>query len=283
MLIVERSEERFPERLLGVKPEVCRLYYKGEWEEEIFQNCVGVVGSRRMTDYGRRVVAKLVPSLVGAGVTVVSGFMYGVDQEAHRACLASGGRTIAVLGWGIDWEVVNLDKKLYREILDNRGLIVSEYEERLEAQKWMFVERNRIVAGLSSAVLVVEGAMGSGSLVTARLARKMGRKMLAVPGPITSRVSEGTNWLIKKGLAVPVISGEDLLSELGMGGELFEKILEKNDGVIIRALESEAMTVDRLAKILGRRVEELLVELSELELMGVVEQREGKFSRVSNL
>jgi DNA processing protein len=278
-MLVERIDNKFPERLLGVKPEIGRLYYKGEWDGEIFQNCVAVVGSRRITDYGRRVVEKMVPCLVSAGVTVVSGFMYGVDQEAHRVCLASGGRTIAVLGWGIDWEVPNLDRKLFREILDNRGLIVSEYEGKREAERWMFVQRNRIVAGFSSAVLVVEGAMKSGSLVTARLARGQGRKVLAVPGPITSKVSEGTNWLIKKGLAVPVLGSDDLMREVGMGGGLIEKIAGGNDGVVLRALENEAMTVDRLAKVLGRRVEELMVELSEMELLGVVEQREGKFNK----
>jgi DNA processing protein len=191
--------------------------------------------------------------------------------------LECGGRTVAVLGWGIDWKVSRIDKKLYRDILDNRGVILSEYEGGWEAERWMFVERNRIVVGLSRAVIVVEGAIKSGSLVTAEIARRVGRKVLAVPGPITSSVSGGTNLLIKKGLATAVLDDDDLVRELSL-----EVAIEKRamgDGVVLRALENEAMSVDVLAKVLGKRVEELLVTLSALELSGLIEFRGGMVSR----
>lgn len=274
-----RDDDRFPKKLLEVRPRVERFFYKGEWSEEILSNCVAVVGSRRMSDYGRRVVAKLVPVLVKAGVTVVSGFMYGIDQEAHRVCLEMGGRTIAVLGWGIDWKVSGMDKKLYSDILNNRGLIVSEYEGGRKAQGWMFVERNRIVAGLAEAVIVVEGAMRSGSLVTAALALKMGRKVLVVPGPIVSTVSGGTNWLIKRGLGRMVLNEDDLIDELGLIKVMSEKSLVGVGAVVLRALENRSMAVDELSMVLGMKTEALLVELSELEIAGLIEQRGGRVSR----
>ena len=151
---VEVNDKKFPGSLRGIKPKVERLYCKGNLRDELFQKCVAVVGSRRMTQYGQRIIERIIPSLVSAGITVVSGFMYGVDQEAHKRCLLCGGKTVAVLGWGIDWQVEDADKKLYKEIED-KGLIMSEYKEDTKPQLWMFPRRNRIIAGLSQAVLIV--------------------------------------------------------------------------------------------------------------------------------
>ncbi len=110
-----------------IKPEVKKLYRKGVLEEADLENCVAVVGSRKMTSYGKTVLEKIIPSLCDVGITIVSGFMYGVDQEAHKIALSCGGKTVAVLGWGIDWKVPFEDQKLYSEI-QKKGLIISEYE-----------------------------------------------------------------------------------------------------------------------------------------------------------
>jgi DNA processing protein len=278
---VDFDDGKFPENLRRVRPRVKRLYYKGKWEVEIFVNCLAVVGSRRMTDYGRRVVEKTIPVVVNAGVTIVSGFMYGVDQEAHRVCVECGGRTIAVLGWGIERSVVDDEIKLHQAILNNRGLIVSEYEGETESQLWMFPYRNRIVAGLARAVLVVEAAEKSGSLVTADWAKKLSKKVLVVPGPITSSVSKGANGLIQNEEGVMVTSGEDVVRELNLSDGLQEeeRSKERVKNPILIALENEAMEIDRLAKVLGKRVERLSVELSVLELEGEVERRGGKYYR----
>jgi len=278
---VDFNNSKFPKNLKSVRPKVKRLYYKGEWERGIFENCLAVVGSRRMTDYGRRVIEKIIPVVVDAGVVIVSGFMYGVDQEAHRVCLECGGRTIAVLGWGIERRVADDEVKLYQSIFDNRGLIVSEYEGETESQLWMFPYRNRIVAGLSMAVLVIEAAEKSGSLVTADWAKKLHKKVLAVPGSITSSVSVGTNGLIQSAEGVMVLNGEDVLKEFNTNNELRSKkeLTRKVNNPILTVLENEGMEIDRLSRVLGQKIEKLSVELSVLELRGEIERRGGKYYR----
>lgn len=177
-----------------------QIYYYGKLDPSIFENCVAVVGSRRMTTYGERVVEKIIPQLVSSGKTVVSGFMYGVDQYSHRACIEAGGKTIAVLGWGIKTKLTGEDLRLAQKIVSTGGLLISEWEEQ-RAAHWTFPARNRIVAALCSEVIVVEAAQNSGSLITARLAIRLKRKLWAVPGPITSKTSVGTNSLIDQSLA----------------------------------------------------------------------------------
>src|SRR3989344_1739463 len=135
--------------LKGVKGAPKQIWYRGEWDDKVFEKCAAVVGSRRMTQYGQRVVEKLVPVLAQEGWTIVSGFMYGVDQEAHKTCLDCGGRTIAVVGWGINWQGLSEDdSKLELRITNNGGLILSEWEDQQPAY-WTFPARNRIVAAIS--------------------------------------------------------------------------------------------------------------------------------------
>lgn len=261
--------------------EVGKLFYLGEWDEHIFDRCVAIVGSRRMTSYGERMIERIVPELVEAGVTIISGFMYGVDQKAHQVCIECGGRTVAVLGWGIEYKH---DKYLnvgpqggigYQKIIDGGGLVISEWEKEVSA-RWMFAYRNRIIASLSQAVLVVEAAEKSGSLITAKWAEKLGRKLLAVPGPATSSVTEGTNELIKSGRAEMVRSGGDVLAALNFNFKESIHALDENDK-LIKLLNAEPLTVDELAKKLKKPVEKINAELGLLELNGEVLVREGKY------
>ncbi len=276
---VDSTNHLFPPRLHKVKPPVKSLFYKGRWDLDIFQNTLAVVGSRRMTTYGQRVLEKLLPPLVQTGVTIVSGGMYGVDCQAHRLCVECGGATIAVLGWGIGLEADTKIDRLTSNIIDNRGLIVSEYDKSQKSQLWMFPQRNRIIAGLSRAVLVVEAGLGSGSLVTAKWARKFDVPVLAVPGPITSTTSEGTNFLIKSGLASAVTGVEDVLEVLQLVGEKSQdsrrSVSENNP--ILEALGREEQSVDDLTVLLHRSVSDIATEMSMLELEGKVVQRNGKY------
>jgi len=186
-----------PQQLLVGK----QLFYRGAFQSSWFEKTLTVVGSRKMTNYGCAAVARLVPQLVEAGVTLISGFMYGVDQEVHRRTLEFGGRTVAVLGWGIDWAVGPEDLALFKKI-EKQGLIVSEYPLQTVPQLWMFPARDRLMAQLGQGTLVIEAAKRSGSLITANYAGKLKRPLFAVPGPITSAVSAGTNELIQSGRAV---------------------------------------------------------------------------------
>lgn len=260
--IDDLSKLRELKKLYDLSTPPKQFYFIGNWSPEIFENCVAIVGSRKMTDYGTRVVEKIIPRLIAQNITIVSGFMYGVDQWAHQVCTDSGGKTIAVLGWGINQKLTGADLKLAKKIIDSGGLLLSEWEQQL-ASHWTFPSRNRIVAALSREVIVVEAAENSGSLITARLARKLKRTLWAVPGPITSRTSAGTNKLIAKGLAKMWL-GEDPL------------LLAKGDP-ILQILDNEALTADELARKLKLPVSEIGAQLSMLLLSGQVLEKMGKY------
>lgn len=273
------TDSWFPLSLSSVKPSVSTLFYKGNFDLAFFDKTVAVVGSRTMTSYGKQVVAKIIPPLVDAGVTIISGFMYGVDQEAHRICLECGGHTVAVLGWGIDWPVADSDHKLY-EVIAGKGLILSEYDGAKRPLLWMFPQRNRIVAGLSQAIIVVEAAKKSGSLITAKYAVDYGKKLFAVPGPITSRSSEGTNDLISTRTAILVTDADTILQSMGWHSGTFRFPKKKSDqaqDAILELLEHEPLTADEIAIKGSWSAEEVGVKLSLLQLQEKVREHDGKY------
>lgn len=278
--VMNRGDKLFPKRLVKINQAPEKLYYRGNWDKKIFQKVIAVVGSRSMTKYGEMAVAKLIPGLVRAGYTIVSGFMYGVDTAAHKACLEAGGKTIAVLGGGLNRLTPVQNDKLYSEVLDKGGLVMSEYEPEEVAQLWTFPQRNRIVAGLSQAVLVIEAGEGSGSLITAKLGFDQKKPVLAVPGPITVSLSAGTNWLIRNG-AVAVTSANDILEELGEEMKTAVKQLplsltEMQRG-IMEALAKESLSADELVRILKYDVVLVGQALSDLALKGLIEESGDKY------
>jgi DNA processing protein len=181
-------------------------------------------------------------------LTIISGFMYGIDTEAHRVCLDLGGKTVAVLGSGLDCLPTIENDNLYSKILESGGAVLSEYEPNFKATVWSFPQRNRIVAGLATTgVLVVEAGIKSGSLITARIARDQNRTVFAVPGPITSSTSEGNNWLLKNNWARLVTEPADILGSQLLKvtqTELFDGSLSVGEKRIIESLKSEEMTMD---------------------------------------
>lgn len=166
---------------------------------DLWHKPIAVVGSRKISDYGAKIVAKWTPVLVAEGLTIVSGFMYGVDAWAHRETVRCGGKTVAVLGSGIDVVYPKRHVALYNSIIASGGMIVSEYAPGIKPTRSSFPQRNRIVAGMTKVVLVVEAGKNSGSLITARLAAEAGRDVLVVPGSVFSPVSVGTTSLINEG------------------------------------------------------------------------------------
>ncbi len=250
-------------KLLDLTTSPKHLYFNGTLDFSIFENCTGVVGSRRMTDYGSRVIDKIIPQIVAQKQTVVSGFMYGVDQYAHRVCIESGGKTIAVLGWGIDTILTGEDLKLAKKIIDCGGLLLSEWETQ-KPTHWTFPSRNRIVAALSKQVIVVEAAENSGSLITARLALGLKRELWAIPGPITSRTSIGTNKLIASGRAKMYLTGDI-------------KPLSDQADPILSILDNESLTTDEISRKLKQPVFEVGAQLSLLLLSGQILEKGGKY------
>lgn len=206
----------------GVYPALLReiydppivLYVKGAWSKCLEQPCVAIVGSRRCSTYGQNAALMLARDLAQRGVTVVSGFARGIDAAAHRGALEAGGRTIAVLGTGVDECYPRDHRKLGQEILESGGAMVSQFPLGTPPVSENFPYRNRIISGLSLGVVVVEAAENSGSLITARLAMEQNREVWAVPGNITSRNSFGTNYLIKGAGAKLIQQWQDIATEL---------------------------------------------------------------------
>ena len=282
MNIITLRDKNYPALLRKIgKDAPEKIYYKGEWNNEIFENCLAVVGSRRLTSYGRKMTEQLVTEIAASGVTIVSGFMYGGDEAAHRAAAEAGGRTIAVMPCGIDMIHPEYQEELYNKILKNKGLIISEYEGKFPPANWTYPRRNRIVAGLSKAVLIVEAGLNSGTLITAEFAKKFGRKIFAVPGPLTSEVSKGTAQLIKEGAEV-VTEARDILKDYNIS--LTKPNLAKPslniEGIeqeIINQLQKEPLEADNLARILGMSVSKIGTTLSLMQLKGFINQEGGKY------
>ena len=278
--VITKENPKYPALLQEISDAPQQLFYKGEWNDDLFGNCLAVVGTRRMTSYGRRVCEQVIGEIAAAGVTIVSGFMYGVDATAHKAALQAGGKTIAVMPCGIERIHPEYQKDLYKEVV-NEGLVVSEWEGDVMPMLWTYPRRNRIVAGLSKATLVVEAGLESGSLITAEFAKKFMRQVFAVPGPITSEVSKGTLQLIRRG-ALLAVSADDVL-EFFDKKVLFAKKAEQSsmenptEQKILEILQRESLEVDVLARTLEMPAAELGTTLSLLEIQGIIKQEGGKY------
>jgi DNA processing protein len=210
----ELTNNRMPERLQRLSSPPRALFHTGADLEELLERpVVAIVGSRKVTPYGHQVTTKLARELAEQGVVIVSGLALGVDALAHQAVLEADGLTIAVLPSPIEQIVPRSHVQLARRIVERGGALISEYAADMPPMKQNFVARNRLVAGLADALLITEAALKSGSLHTARFALEQGKDVMAVPGNISSPISEGTNNLIRAG-AVPITCVEDVLSVL---------------------------------------------------------------------
>jgi len=285
---VDIDDKNYPEdlkealKMLPLSLGAKKLYYKGNLDEKIFENCLAVVGSRRLTSYGRRATEQIVTECAAAGITIVSGFMYGGDEAAHSACVKAGGRTIAVMPCGVDVIFPENQKELYNKILENNGLIISEYEPGFKPTIYSFVQRDRIVAGLCKAVLVTEASLGSGSLITAKYAKQMNKKIFALPGQIFSSVSQGTNKLIKEGAEL-VNEPNDVLSYFKVlvsqkkstnPVPTSKNILEQK---ILEQLSRESMKADDMARLFAIPVSQLGTTLTMMQLKGLINLENQKY------
>lgn len=257
------------------------LHFRGVGPYKINKKSIAIVGSRQMTRYGREVVDRFVSDFVANGVTTISGFMYGVDTEVHQKTADYGGKTIAVFGCGLDVIYPSENKKLYEQIIKSGGSVVSEYEDDEKPSIWKFPQRNKVVAGLSSlGVLVIEAGERSGSLITAKIAKEMGKKVYAVPGPINSRVSTGCNELIKSGDAIMATSASDILGKK-MGIRKEERVenleLKGLENKIYEVLQIDSMEIDEIAQKLGENIVEIGSTLSIMGIKGLVTESGGKY------
>lgn len=212
------SDADFPKSLLNISGVPKQLYVLGNLSKLDQTKSVSVVGSRAITPYGKMITSDLVNKLASRGVAIISGLALGVDAVAHKAAIDAGGYTVAVMPCGLNAIHPSSNRELAKRILASGGALISEYPEGTAPFKQNFVARNRIVSGLGDALLITEASSRSGSLHTANFALDQGKPVMAVPGPITSNTSTGTNNLIKTG-AVPVTDIDDILSALNINSQ----------------------------------------------------------------
>ena len=277
---IRRRDAGLPELLAAIHDPPPVLYLRGAGDDEILSGpSVAVVGARACSSYGRSVARSLGRELAAAGLIVVSGMARGIDGEAHRGALESNGVTVAVLGCGVDRDYPAAHAELARRICE-RGLVVSEYEAGVEPAPWRFPARNRIIAGLCQATVIVEARERSGALITADFALEEGREVLAVPGEITSALSAGTNALLRLG-ATPVTCAGDVLELFGIAlTEPDATPLEPTAAKLLERLRDGALTADELVRASGVDPAHASAALIELELARRVALEDGVY-RVS--
>ncbi len=277
------KDKNYPELLKKIKNPPQELYIKGKlYPKEKYP--LAVVGTRKVSNYGRQVTDYFVKALAQAGLTIISGLALGVDGLAHRATLEANGRTIAVLGSGLNKIYPTVHKKLAEKIIESGGAVISEYPPDFPASKITFPARNRIISGLSLAVLVIEAPQKSGALLTARYALAQGRKLFVVPGSIYQPNSVGTNYLIKKG-AQAVTEPKDILRALKVRASFIKK--QKTDSLteqeerLLRFLSKEPINIDELVKRSELKTGEIISCLTALEIKGVLKDLgAGRYVRI---
>ncbi|MGZ6728162.1 MAG: DNA-processing protein DprA [Gaiellaceae bacterium] len=277
---VGRSEPGFPPLLRELHDPPPGLFLRGAGEVELLSlPAVAIVGARACSSYGGQVARLLGRELAAAGLVVVSGLARGVDGEAHRGALEAGGTTVAVLGCGVDRDYPAAHASLARGVCEH-GLVVSEYAPGVEPAPWRFPARNRIIAGLAAASIIVEARERSGALITADFALEAGREVFAVPGEITSSLSAGTNALLRLG-ATPLTRVSDVLEPLGLEPARSEAP-ELGDYArkVLAALAEEPAGADELGRVTGLDAAALATALAELELAGAAAESDGLYRGV---
>ena len=264
----------YPENLIDLDDAPCVLYYKGTIKPAD-TNAVAIVGSRKITAYGKEVAERLAVELTNYGISIVSGLAFGVDVEAHKHTVNTGGRCLAVLASGVDIVTPRSNEWLAKKIIKTNGAIISEFPPGTIPKKQYFPHRNRIISGLSKAVVIIEGMEKSGTIHTARHAVEQGREVFAVPGQITSPMSAAPHFLIKRG-AKMLTKTSDILDELNLqlrvDKEAVEKIMptDKKEKKLVEILEREPLHLDEVARISKLPVDVVLSKLTILELKGII-------------
>lgn len=250
-ITISKDSPSYPSRLLELKNPPPKIHIAGSLIEEDALS-LAVVGSRKMTGYGKDVCEEIVSQVAQAGVTIVSGLVSGVDMAAHRAALKAGGRSIGILGFGADFAHKVPDKNVLCNMADSSGAIITEFNDNEEGAPWTFPKRDRIIAALASAVLVVEAAEKSGTMYTVSAARELKKEVMAIPGNIFSPVSKGTNQLIKGGARL-VCGVSDILEVLDVSNKAKKIACRKNfpvsneEKVVLEVLKNGDLYIDDVA------------------------------------
>jgi len=262
------DDKRYPKILKTIKNPPAALYIKGKLLSD--KNCFGIVGTRMCSPYGKDMTLEIAGDLCEQGLTIVSGLAPGIDTYVHTAVVEKNKRTIAVLGTGLDEKSIypQTNLSLAKRILEKGGVLISEYPPGTPGSKITFPYRNRIISGLSQGILVIEAKQKSGSLITARWARKQQRKVFALPGPVYSSNSKGCHYLIKRGAKL-VESANDILKELKLPGKI--KTLDfkgenEEENLILNVLKDEPIYIDKIIEKTNLPAQKVIAHLANLEI-----------------
>lgn len=266
---------RYPDKLKNIPDYPCCLYIKGKMD--IDKPVVAIVGARNCSNYGKEIAMEYARELSGNGVVIVSGLARGIDGYAHRGALETGGKTIAVLGCGVNICYPKENNKLYLDIVKSGG-VISEYPVYTQPRSIFFPERNRIISGLADIILVVEARERSGSLITADFALEQGRDIFAIPGRVTDALSSGCNRLISQGAAI-ANSPLEIMDELGIKYEQNEKLLKKSNNLLERkenmlysCLDLQPKSLDDILNSIELTYSEIMMTLVDLEIKGLIKE-----------
>jgi len=288
---VALCDKEYPKLLKELDDPPIVLFTRGDFSSVNFEKTIGVVGTRKITSYGREVTRLFATDLSLAGFTIVSGLAMGVDAVAGWSAIAAGGKTVAVLGSGIDLCFPPVNKPLYDKIILDGGVVASEFPLGVQPNRGTFPSRNRIIAGLSLGVLVTEGAVDSGALITADEAIKIKRPTFAIPGPITSSLSKAPLDLIAKGGKL-VTSAEDIIkifkSQFLISNQISNSKsqnlklnnLTKNELEIVQLLENEGLSFDEIVQRSKLNSSEVGSLLSMMEIKGIIKTSDGLFQSI---
>lgn len=275
------TDEKYPQMLKQISNPPAVLYYKGKLFDCNLNKTIAVVGSRRASSYGREDLRKIISGLCSTDICIVSGLASGIDTVAHTSAIENNLKTIGVIASGFDHIYPASNKTLYENIENSYGAVVTEYYPAFEPVKFRFPQRNRIVSGLSYGTLVVEASLKSGALITANLTLEQGRELMCVPGLISNPNTQGIYKLLKNGAAL-VTESDDILNALNWeikkensAGQLALPMMTEEEEKIFNCLEIEEKGVDEILSLTGLKFDDLLINLTTMELKGIIKQCDG--------
>ena len=273
------ESESYPTMLRQIPNPPAVLYYKGKLFECNLEKTVAIVGSRKASSAGRDDLRKIISGLGGTDICIISGLASGIDTVAHTSAIENNIKTIGVIASGFDYTYPTSNKTLYQNIINGYGAIVTEYYPTFEPIKFRFPQRNRIVSGLAYGTVVCEASLKSGALITANLTLEQGRELMCVPGAISNPNTQGIYKLLKNGATI-VTQADDILNALGWeikrdnisGDQLTLPMLTPDEEKIYNSLEIEEKGVDELISLTGLDIDSLLMNLTTMELKGIIKQ-----------
>ena len=279
--VVTISDENYPEVLRNIDNPPAILYFKGDFLNKDFDKTLAIVGSRRCSASSVENTKSVIKGLKPAGAIIVSGGAYGIDTAAHTGALEAGLETIVVLGGGIENLYPKENIPMFRKVLENNGVLLSEYYPETQPDVYRFPQRNRIISGLSKGTLVVEANIKSGALITARLCLEQGKELMCMPGLLSNPNTQGTHKLLKEGAGLVTMS-EDIINYLGWEAEDESaepaklSDLSEQEQEILEIISYEPTNIEKIALKTKININDLMIMLTMLELKGIIKQLPGE-------